>query len=276
MREFDFFSKIEYPRNCRFLQPLKSNSFLLLFYSEKNVLNLLCLDKNGNTLFDKKDFIKNKKIEEFIDLHFAYSKKNKAVFIFTEEKHLNQTNKFFYLRSFDENFNLMAEIKLDEEPIDYEVNGDNLFLLNINGKCCKILMCNHNLEIVQTFGQKNPLHPFYFSPNADLFLVSNQYFIINETRKTKGDIHNSVTILNRSNGLVEASFVILEDFHKMKLYLDKFLLTFNNETCSLKCYNFKGDLLHKITLDKKFEGSDINVTKKKLCFVFGNDIISIF
>ncbi len=104
------------------------------------------------------------------------------------------------------------------------------------------------------------------------FLVSNQYFIINEPLIDENDDdHNKVTIINRSNGVVEATFVIYEHFNQMQLYLDKFLITFNNETCFLKCYNFKGDLLHKITLDKKLKGSDISVKNKELCFVLDND-----
>jgi len=93
MRELDFISKIEYPDYCRFLQPLKSNSFLLL-YSDKNVLNLLCFDKDGKTLFDKKDLIKNKKIESFVELNFASSKNTKVIYIFTGEKNF-KTDKYF-------------------------------------------------------------------------------------------------------------------------------------------------------------------------------------
>jgi hypothetical protein len=80
-----------------------------------------------------------------------------------------------------------------------------------------------------------------------------------------------VDSLNRSNGLVESSFVISEDFFQIKLYLDKFLITFNQMNCFLKCYNFKGDLLHKIILYKKLKGSDISVLNKELCFVLDNE-----
>ena len=59
----------------------------------------------------------------------------------------------------------------------------------------------------------------------------------------------------------------------MQLYLDKFLLTFNNKTRILKCHNFKGDLLHKITLDKKFEESKFCVINKELFFFLDNKIL---
>jgi hypothetical protein len=109
-------------------------------------------------------------------------------------------------------------------------------------------------------------------------LVSNQYFIFNETLidEDEGDRHDSFTIINRSNGLVESSFIIYEHFGQTQLYLDKFLLTFNNETCILQCYNFKGDLLHKITLDKKLEKSFIYAINKELCFILDNDKFFIF
>ena len=62
----------------------------------------------------------------------------------------------------------------------------------------------------------------------------------------------------------------------MRLYLDKFLITFNRVNCLLKCYNFKGDLLHKITLDKNLEGSFIGVINKELCFSLKSKNICIF
>ena len=85
-------------------------------------------------------------------------------------KHLIvQKNTFFNLRSFDENFNLLAEIKLDKEPSDFRVNGENLYILTQNEKCCTISMYNHNLEIVQTFGQENSTLPYFFSRKIYLF-----------------------------------------------------------------------------------------------------------
>jgi hypothetical protein len=276
MSELDFASKIENTTNFSSLQPFTLNRFLFL-YAKKNILNLLCLDNNGNTLFEKKDLVKNKKIED-IKISFFRSSHNKVVYICTREIHFKQTNEFHNLRSFDENFNLLAEIKFDKGPDDYEVNGENLFLFEKNEKCCRISRYNHNLEMVQTFGQENSTLPYFFSLQIDLFLVSNQYFIINEPLfyKVDDDDHNRVTIINRSNGLVEESFKIYEVFYQMVLYLDKFLITFNNETCLLKCFNFKGDLLGKITLDKKFEGSSFSVINKELSFFLENDYFYIF
>jgi hypothetical protein len=271
MRELNFISKIEWTRYFPFLQPFKSNSFLFL-YTEKNILNLLCLDKNGNTLFEKSDLVKNKEIENFIKLYFDISKNNKIVYIFTGEKHLNQKKTFNNLHSFDENFNLLAEIKLDREPKGIELNGENLFIFNENEKSSTISMYNHSLEIVQTFGQENSILPFFFSTGIHRFLISNQYFIFYELIfDDDGDVdHTGVTIINRSNGLVESSFKIYEHFGQTQLYLDKFLITFNKLNCFIKCYNFKGDLLHNITLDKKLEGSKFCVINKELCF-FLND-----
>jgi hypothetical protein len=275
MRELDIAFKIEW--TSYFPIPFKSNSCLFLYLLEKNILNLLCLDKDGNALFEKRDIIKNNIIEEFTELKFGSSSHNKIVYIFTGEKHLNQTNEFFNLHSYDENFNLLAKIKLDKEPTCFKVNGENLFLLNKNEICSTISMYNYNLEIVQTFGQEDSVLPFYLSSKifSKRFLVSSQYFIFNELIDIDEDDenHNRVKIINRSNGLVEASFVILNDFHQIRLYLDKFLLTFNNETCILKCYNFKGDLLHQITLDTKFKGryTVFSVINKELCFVLNNE-----
>jgi hypothetical protein len=277
-RELDFISKIEYDLFFPILQPFKSNSFLFV-YTEKNILNILCLDKNGKTLFDKKGLLKNKEIVKIPYLYFASSKNNKVIYICTNEIHLKQVNSFFYLRSFDENLHFLAKIKLDKIPYDYGVNGDNLFIINQNENCCAITMYNPNLEMVQTFGQEDSLLPFYFSHDINAFLVSNQYFIIKELINEDDDedeYYNRVTTINRSNGLVQASFKIFEYFHQIRLYLDKFLITFNKVTCLLKCYNFKGDLLGKISLDEKLEGSEIFVINKELCFNLDNFNFLIF
>jgi len=220
MRELDFISKTRCTSYFPVLQQFKSNSFLF-FYSEENILNLLCLDKNGNTLFEKRDIIKNKSIEEIT--FYLFRSSHKILYIGSEEKHLKQKNTFFNLRSYDENINLLAEIKLDKKPDDYGVNGENLFLLNKNEKCITISMYNHKLEMIRIFGQENPLLPFFFSSGIDRFLVSNQFFITNEPRIHDDDaFHYNVKFINRSNGLVEASFKIYELFYQMRLYLEIF------------------------------------------------------
>jgi hypothetical protein len=163
-------------------------------------------------------------------------------------------------------------------PFSYGVNEDNLFILNKNEKCCTFSMYNSDLEMVQTCGQENTTLPFFCSLEINLFLFSNQYFLINETFFDEDDDfdYNSLTIINRSNGLVESSFKIFEYFHQMHVYLDKFLITFSDDTCILKTYNLKGDLLGKITLDDKFRGSFFTVLNKELYFNVANDKFVIF
>ena len=101
------------------------------------------------------------------------------------------------------------------------------------------------LKLFKRLAKKIQYLPFYCSSKSSTFLVSSQYFIITETMNClKDDEYSRVTITNRSDGLLESSFVILDNFEHMQLYLDKFLLTFDEETCSLNCYNFKVDLLH--------------------------------
>jgi len=281
MRELeDFVSNTKFTSFYPILQSFKAKSFLSM-YSDDNTLNLLCFDKDGNTLFEKKDLIKNKKIKEFISLNFVSTKNKKILFIYTEERHLKQKRNFFYLRSLDENFNFLAEIKLDKESNDHDVNGENLFIFRKNEKCFTISMYNQNLEMIQTFGQENSTVLFFFSLQIDHFLVSNKYFIINETLIDEiydvdvEYIDRRVTIINRSNGLVEGSFKMLADSDQLRLYLDKYLITFNRMNCLLQCYNLKGDLLHKINLDKKFKGSDIGVVNKELFFFLDDNRVLI-
>jgi hypothetical protein len=248
-------------------------------YKDYDILNLFCLDNNGNTLIEKNDLIKNKEKIEIIRLNFGSASHGKILYIYTEEKHSGKINRYYNLRSFDENFNFFAEIKLDKGPNCYiRVNGENLFLLNKNEKFSTISMYNPELEVIQTFGQENSTLPYFFPLKIDMFLASNQYFIINEFYEEDEDYndHNKVTIINLLNGLVESSFKIHDLFDQMRLYLDKFLITFNNETCLLQCYNFKGDLLHQIILSKSLKRSEIHVINKELCFNLNNFNFLIF
>jgi hypothetical protein len=68
---------------------------------------------------------------------------------------------------------------------------------------------------------------------------------------------------------------MLADSDQLHLYLDKYLITFNRMNCLLQCYNLKGDLLHKITLDTKFKGSDIGVVNKELFFFLDDNRVLI-
>jgi hypothetical protein len=104
----------------------------------------------------------------------------------------------------------------------------------------------------------------------------NETFIVRDEVDDDDDekCNNSVTIINRSNGLIETSFVISEDFNQIQLYLDKFLITIHDISRSLKCFNFKGDLLNDIT--KKLEGSLIGVMNKELCFELRKNKFSLF
>jgi hypothetical protein len=234
MRELDF-SKTEFTSCFPSLKlfKIKSNSFLF-FYLKNNILNLVCLDKDANTLFEKRGLIKNKKIEKFINFSHNFSSHSKIAYIYTEENHFQQEKSFFNYRSFDENFNFLGKTKLENRPYACGVNGEHIFILNQNEKFCTISMYNHSLEIVQNFGQENSMLPFYCPRDLGSFLVNIQYFII--IQEIPYENHNNVTIINRSNGLIESIFKTFEIVHQMRLYLDKFLLSFNRDTCSLGCY----------------------------------------
>ncbi len=52
---------------------------------------------------------------------------------------------------------------------------------------------------------------------SGILVVSDQYFITKEPRmEDDDDFHSNLTFINRSNGLVEGTFKILDD-HQMQL-----------------------------------------------------------
>ena len=50
-------------------------------YEPNNILNLICTDRGGKTVFEKKDLVKNKKIVEIPYLYLAFSKNNTCSFL---------------------------------------------------------------------------------------------------------------------------------------------------------------------------------------------------
>jgi hypothetical protein len=106
--EIDFLTKIEYTLYFPYLQPFKSNGYLSL-YTEEDILNIICLDKGGSTLFEKKDLSKNLKIAEIDKLNFLSTKNNKIVYIYTHENLTKPKNALIYLRSLDEKFQFIGQ-----------------------------------------------------------------------------------------------------------------------------------------------------------------------
>ena len=97
-----------------------------------------------------------------IDFFISASSYYKIIFIFYEvfERSL------FKLRTFDENFSLLAEICLDKKPKSHNFNGDNVFILNNRYKnqgFLTVSMYDSNLDLIKTFGQSDQTLSFFFS-----------------------------------------------------------------------------------------------------------------
>jgi hypothetical protein len=250
------------------LRSFKSNNFLLL-YNNGNSLNLVCLDRDGKTLYQKKNLIKSNKIEEFYEIDILISS-NKHIFIYSEEKHSGQGNKIFKLRSFDENLNFLAITKLanDPNPIwsndKIKINGENLFVLNQNQAFRTIFVYNSNLEIVQRFGQSDQSLPFFFPYLIDYFLVSDKFFIMLELQEENED-DSKIIVINRMNGHIHATFIIREFFDMMHLYLDEFILTFDSNSNFIKIYSVEGNFLGQKKLNDNME-TPFSTLNKEVCF----------
>jgi len=250
------------------LRSFKSNNFLLL-YNNGNSLNLVCVDRDGKTLYQKKNLIKSNKIREFREIDILISS-SKHIFIYSEEKHLDQGNKIFKLRSFDERLNFLAVAKLanDPNPIwsgdKIKINGENLFVLNQNQAFNTIFLYNSNLEIVQRFGQNDQSLPYFFPNSVDYFLVSDQFFIMLELL-VENENESKIVVINRANGDIHATFILREFFDMMHLYLDEFILTFDSSSNVIKFYSIDGKFLGQKKLDFNTETS-FNTLNKEVCF----------
>jgi hypothetical protein len=268
MRMLDLVSKINCEEYSPILQPFASNTFLLLYDCESNA-NALCVDRNGNCLYEKNNLIK--KDEKMKDLQiidfFISASAYKVIFIFYEAF----DRALFKLRTFDENFSLLAEICLDKKPKSHSFNGDYVFILNNrykNQRFLTVSMYNSNLDLIKTYGQAEQSLSFFFSTKVEKFLVSDKYFInILEEIDSQKEYLQRIIIVNRSTGLVESSFIIDQFFDQSQLYMDKFIITLKNESRELRSFSLKGDLLNELTLDQKLYKCDFYSLDRELCFV---------
>ena len=272
MREINLISNIDCTRYWPCLRSFKSKSFQFL-YEKNNGLCLICIDKNGKSLFEKTNLIQSKNVEKFIAGDFFITSNKKIIFICTREKHFDQENPIVSIRSFDETFNLLAEITLARQPVAFGLNGENLFLLNKND-FSSISMYSSNLDIVQVFGQADRLQPFFFSPEIQGFMVSDEFFILYEVIEDENG--SNLIVLNRATGLVETNFIVSEYFTIFQLYLNKFILAFNQEKCLLRSFNLSGDLIRDVALDEKFKDANFFTANKEVCFITDKDYLYIF
>ena len=74
------------------------------------------------------------------------------------------------------------------------------------------------------------------------------------------------------NGLVNTDFVTNDGdcFSQTKIYLNKYILSYCEESGILKSYNLKGDLLSETIFDDKMKNSALRNLNKEVCFIKNN------
>jgi hypothetical protein len=123
---------------------------------------------------------------------------------------------------------------------------------------------NSNLEFVSKVGQSDVDAPFYMSKSIGSFLVNDEYFMIND--KMKGQDVDMITIINRSDGKIRKKFKI-RYFYVWCFYLNKYIITFNNETHTLITHDFEGNVVSEMKFeDNLVETTFEGVLKKELFF----------
>jgi hypothetical protein len=89
-------------------------------------------------------------------------------------------------------------------------------------------------------------------------------------------VGEKITVIHRSTGLVYSTFTIYQFFDQMQLYLDKYLVTFNQDECVLRTFSLNGEFLSEIALDKKLGVTIFYPLDKELCFATDQDKFCIF
>jgi len=143
-------------------------------------------------------------------------------------------------------------------------NDNHFFTMSHHKSSSSITTYNSNLEFVAKVGQADVELPFFLSKSIGSFLVNDEFFIVND--KIKGQEMDMITLIDRHDGKIKKKFK-MKYFYVWCFYLNKYILTFNNETHTLSTYDFEGSMVS----DFKFEEKLVNTTfegvlKKELYF----------
>jgi hypothetical protein len=135
-------------------------------------------------------------------------------------------------------------------------------------------MYNHNLEIIQTFGQENSTAPFFFPPEIGHFLVRNEYFIFSEiqTDEDRQKLASSVfDMLNPNSTNPQIVIRTIQMFEYMISTISKtFEISLDSINVSNPISTVSSNTARSFKISKLFEGfSDTSITKS-----FGIDYLS--
>ena len=91
------------------LSPFKTRNLIFAYINKQNNMSLTCMERDGTILNEKKNIIKSLTLTKIT--YFAIQTLSNFLFIYTEEIHNDQAKTLFMLRNFDENLNLIKQVK---------------------------------------------------------------------------------------------------------------------------------------------------------------------
>jgi hypothetical protein len=259
----------------------KSNYILLFYLNDFYNICSFWVDKNGGKKFIKENFLKISTVQYF-DLS-AFVTDDSNLFIYTVETHRFE-EKLPYLRSLNQQFELLAFSQLDFIPEIVCGDGNNFLILTKERYFYKIKIFNLKLEIILNIQPSIVIEniieykQFLFPINIKLFSVNRDFFIYALNQSDPKDQRKTIFVMRRDNGKILSETIDNYGFDQLQVYLDKYILTFNKTHCILKTYNLYGDvfLSNETFLDKeKLKNSSFYVLHKELAFLTPDEEIFI-
>jgi hypothetical protein len=249
-------------------------NYLIFDKFPRQIITFFCIDNEGKEIYREPDLLKCSNIEIVLSFEVFITTVNTFIYFFTKEKHFKNEISLHYLRCFDKNFHLTGETAVIE-PVLCDGNIEDFYILSKDESLpfYKIKIYNHKAEIKAEIGKMSESGPFFFPRSIDKMIFQKDFLIFSLTKPILGQ-EKSFKILRRTHGFVERIISDQDGFDILRLYLDVYILTFNNQTLKLKTYNLTGDLICEIILDKQFEGSMLYILDKELAF--SNEDCNIF
>ena len=212
------------------IEPLPNGNFVIAYKNDKNNVNLVILDRTGNVLVENNSIIYT--LYDFTTRDFKLYKTKEAAFLYYSINCNNGSNAV-NIKVFNENLNFNKfTLRLENDFKDFAVFDTQLFgLSDQNALFGLLFVYDSNLQLVEQFGQEEPLMPYYFAPNVSKIQVNEEYFFLLDTNR-------DIKLMDRSNGLIARVFKInSSDFY---IYMNEYILSYDSSLKSIFVFDFEG------------------------------------
>ena len=234
------------------VEPLNNSQLVIVYENKQSNLNMVLIDHQANVILKKVGMIEKKIFEV---KNFKLASLNKDIFVFIAYKE-TPSLETCSLRKYDESFKLTLDKNIGLNIINTTVYRNQLFLLSSSPALSKnvFYFIDKSLNNLKRIGFNFGSIPFTVPPKVKKFQVNCNFCIYLDNKEIK--------FMNRVTGAIDKTLLI--DYVDFNLYLDKYIMVYNQSTRFLTCFDFTGVICNNEKLDNVSANSKLicNINKK--------------